>query len=72
MALSKALDFVKAATISEELRTVCSASSKEKLLQQLNFTEVEFEDAINMGLVSCQSYEDAEVYQQLRIWFLLI
>jgi len=72
MALSKALNFVQAAIISEELRVACSKYKKENLLLHLNFTEVEFEDAINMGLVECQTYEEAEVYQQLRIWFLLI
>lgn len=72
MALSKAIAFVKAASISEELRTVCANFSKENLLLQLNFKEEEFEDAINMELVKCKSYEQAEVYQQIRIWFLLI
>lgn len=72
MAISKALNFVTEAMKSEQLRTACSKLSKEKLLLQLHFNEVEFEDAINMGLVKCQSYEEAEAYQQLRIWFLLI
>ncbi|RXP44969.1 hypothetical protein EC396_16415 [Lutibacter sp. HS1-25] len=72
MALSKAIAFIQAASDSEALRNACSGTSKEKLLQLLNFNEVEFEDAINMQLVKCQSYEQAEVYQQIRIWFLLI
>lgn len=72
MALSKAITFVKTASNNEELRDACTSFSKEKLLLKLNFSEVEFEDAINMQLVKCQSYEQAEMYQQLRIWFLLI
>ncbi|WP_372744351.1 hypothetical protein [Lutibacter sp.] len=72
MALSKAIAFVKTASIHSELRTLCETLSKEKLLQQLNFNEIEFEDAINMQLVKCSTYEQAEKYQQLRIWFLLI
>ncbi|MFI1772768.1 hypothetical protein [Thalassobellus citreus] len=72
MALSKAIAFLQAASISNELRTACTHYSKDKLLLQLNFNEVEFEDAINMELVKCQTYEEAEVIQQIRIWFLLL
>ena len=72
MALSKALQFVHAASISEELRTACSHYSKVGLQQKLNFSDIEFEDAINMQLTQCESYEDAEVFQQLKIWFLLL
>lgn len=72
MALSKALEFVHAASMSEKLRTVCSNYSKEKLLLLLNFSELEFEDALNMQLVKCQTYEQAEVFQQIRMWFLLL
>lgn len=72
MSLSKAITFVKAASTDEELRTACANFSREKLLLKLNFNELEFEDAINMQLVKCTSYEQAEVYQQLRIWFLIL
>jgi hypothetical protein len=72
MPLSKALEFIHAASISEELRNACSNYSKEKLLLKLNFSELEFEDALNMQLVQCQTYEQAEVFQQIKIWFLLL
>lgn len=72
MALSKAIEFVHAASISSELRTACSNFSKEKLMRKLNFNESEFEDALNSQLVQCQSYEQAEVFQQIRIWFSLL
>lgn len=72
MALSKALQFVHAASVSEELRTACSHYSKVDLQQKLDFSDVEFEDAINMQLTQCESYQDAEVFQQLKIWFLLL
>lgn len=72
MALSKALEFIHAASISKELRASCSHFSKENLLIKLNFSEHEFEDAINMQLVGCQTYEQAEVFQEIRIWFLLL
>jgi hypothetical protein len=72
MALSKAIEFVHAVSISQELRTACSNFSKEKLLIKMNFSENEFEDALNSQLVQCQTYEQAEVFQQIRMWFLLL
>lgn len=73
MALGKALEFVKKATFDTSLRKQCYASnSKEDLLMTLDFNEAEFEDAINMQLVKCQTYEAAEYYQQLKIWFSLL
>lgn len=72
MSLSKAIRFVKIASMNKELRSACCKTSKEKLFNQLNFNEIEFEDAVNMQLVKCKSYEQAEMYQQLRIWFLLM
>lgn len=72
MALSKAIDFLKAVSISEELRASCVRFSKEKLLIKLNFNEAEFEDAVNMELVKCQTYEQAEVFQQIKMWFSLL
>jgi len=71
MALGKAIDFVKQVGFDNELRTSCyHSNSKSELLKKLSFDEVEFDYAINMQLVKCQSYEQAEVYQQIRMWFL--
>ena len=72
MALSKAIEFVHAASFSSELRDSCSQFTKEMLLLKLNFNEFEFEDAINMKLVECQTFEQAEVFQEIRIWFKLL
>jgi hypothetical protein len=69
MAIDKAITFVKRATQEKEFRKECYKSSKQDLLQKLDFDEVEFDDAINMQLVKCQSYEHAEVFQQIRMWF---
>lgn len=44
-------------------------SVKSKLLSGHDFTETEFEDAINMLLVKCQSYEEVGVIQQVKFWF---
>ena len=43
--------------------------TKEELLQNFDFNEAEFEDSINMQLVKCQSYEEAEQFHQLKFWF---
>ncbi|MDX8338734.1 hypothetical protein SLH46_06050 [Draconibacterium sp. IB214405] len=70
MAIDKAITFVKKATTESEFRKACyKVPSKESLMQQIGFTDVEFDDAINMQLVKCQTYEQAEVYQQIRMWF---
>ncbi len=71
MAIDKAIKFVKKATSESDFRKQCyKAASKEVLMQEIGFDEVEFDDAVNMELVKCQTYEQAEVYQQIRMWFL--
>ena len=72
MALDKAIKFVKQACFDKELRAKCYKNTKSELLKTLDFDEAEFENAINMQLVKCQTYEAAEHFQQLRIWFSLI
>lgn len=73
MALGKAIKFVKDASTSKEFRALCyTQSSKEALLKKFDFNEVEFEDAINMQLVKCQTYDDAEGIHQIKNWFALL
>ncbi|MCG6185767.1 MULTISPECIES: hypothetical protein [Maribellus] len=73
MALGKAIKFVKQIGVDNELRKSCyKYNSKEELLKKLDFNEGEFEDAINMELVKCQTYEQAERFQQLKMWFLIL
>jgi hypothetical protein len=70
MALNKAIEFVKKVGFDKEIRTFCyEIKTKQELLFKLDFNEDEFEDAINMQLVKCQSYEEAEEFQQIRMWF---
>ncbi len=69
MAIDKAITFVKRATTESAFRKECYKITKQDLMQNSGFNEVEFDDAINMQLVKCQSYEHAEVYQQIRMWF---
>lgn len=73
MAIDKAITFVKKATNDKEFRSECYKSdSKNELMKLLGFDEFEFEDAVNMQLVKCQSYEEAEVYQQIKMWFSIL
>ncbi len=73
MALRKAIDFVKRVGFDKELKTACNKSvSRLDMLRMLDFNEVEFEDALNMQLFKCQTYEQAEFFQQIKLWFLLL
>ncbi|MFA5330091.1 MAG: hypothetical protein WC384_20020 [Prolixibacteraceae bacterium] len=69
MALGKSIKFVKQFIRDKDFRDDCNKSSKGELLNRLDFTELEFEDAINMQLVKCQTYEEADVIQQVKLWF---
>lgn len=73
MSLGKAIKFVKEASTSSKFRATCvEFEAKEDLLVSFDFSELDFDDAINMQLVKCQSYEQAEAFQQLRMWFSML
>lgn len=73
MSIAKALRFVKDAKDDKELRKRCVGfETKDEMLTFFKFDEVEFDDAINMQLVQCKTYEEAEPYQQLRMWFAIL
>ena len=73
MSIHKALSFVKEVGKDNTLRSSCySFTNKTELLEHLDFNEVEFEDAINMNLVKCQTYEEAEEFQQIKMWFSIL
>lgn len=73
MAIGKAITFVKKATSEHQFRAECNRSnSKLELMLLFEFDELEFDDAINMQLVKCQTYEEAEVFQQIRMWFSIL
>ena len=69
MALGKSIQFIRQFIRDKEFRHECNKSSKEDLLKNLDFNETEFDDAINMQLVKCQSYEEADRIQQIKLWF---
>jgi len=69
MALGKSISFIRKFIQDDEFRRECNKNSKEELLKDMDFNETEFEDAINMQLVKCQSYEEAERIHQIKFWF---
>lgn len=70
MALGKAIRFVRQALQDNDLRKACyQLSSGDELMGVLDFNNEELEDAFNMELVKCQTYEEAEAVQQLKEWF---
>lgn len=69
MALGKSIKFIQRFVSDKEFRNECNNISKLELLSRLDFSEAEFEDAINMQLVKCQTYEEADRIQQVRLWF---
>ncbi|MBN1949851.1 MAG: hypothetical protein JW801_01525 [Bacteroidales bacterium] len=73
MSLGNALKFVRQVSKDNTLRDRCNSSrSREELLHALKFDEGDFENAINMQLVKCQTYEEADVVQEIRMWFSLL
>ena len=73
MSIDKAITFVKKATNDKMFRKECyQRNSKIEVMKFFGFDEFEFEDAVNMQLVKCQSYEEAEVFQEIKIWFSIL
>ena len=69
MALGKSLSFVRNFVKNAEFRHECNKLQKHDLFKNYDFNETEFDDAINMELVKCQTYEEADRIQQVKLWF---
>ncbi len=70
MSLGRAISFVKKFNSDSDFRADCNGiESKNSLLEKYDFNESEFEEAINMELVKCQSYEEADSIQEIKFWF---
>ena len=72
MSFSKAIQFVKAFTSDQRFRQECDHMEKDKLERIFEFNEFELDDAINTRLVKCQSFEEAEKYHHLRMYYQII
>jgi len=73
MAISKAIKFLNDFSLNATFREKCYlVESKDLLLKERDFTEFEFEDALNMKLVKCYTAEDAEQIYQVKQWFKML
>jgi hypothetical protein len=72
MALGNSMKFIRNFIQNKELRKECNSFSKGELHEHFDFNELEFEDALNMELVKCQSYEEAERVHQVKFWYQLL
>lgn len=73
MSVKKAIKFIRQIGYDDALRAKCyDCSNREELLNMLEFSEFEFEEAINSQLVKCQTEEEAENIRQLKLWFSII
>lgn len=72
MALGKSISFVRKFLKDKEFRRECNRLQKQDLMENFGFDETEFDDAINMELVKCQTWEDADRIQQVKFWFTLL
>jgi len=77
MSIKNAMTFISKVDSDKLFRTECyKCKTKQELLvflqtQFMLFTEEEFEEAINIMLFKCQSYEDADKIKQVEVWFTL-
>lgn len=75
MSLQNALIFIRNVGINAPLRKACyKCRTKSDLLKLLHnegigFTENEFEEAVNVSLVKCQTYDEADEVKQTELWF---
>jgi hypothetical protein len=70
MAIGKSIQFISQFIKDKEFRDeLNSITSRQELLSKLDFTESEFEDAVNMHFVKCQTYEEASYIQEIKMWF---
>jgi len=75
MSLQNAITFISEVDTDNELRKSCyTCKTQEGLLEHLkgkgrSFTSDEFDDAINMLLFKCQTYEQAGRVKEVKAWF---
>lgn len=72
MSLGKAIKFVRKFATEDHFRKECHLLSREDITARFQFNDFEFDDAINMQLVKCQTEEEANQYFQLRNYYQLL
>lgn len=75
MSVQNALQFISIVSEDDQFRkSLYKYGSRQQLLDHLSqdgsgFTIAEFEDAVNMRHVKCQTYEEADHLKQIEMWF---
>jgi hypothetical protein len=77
MSIRNAVTFITQVDGDKSLRAECyKCKTKQELLaflqtQFMSFTEEEFEEAINIMLFKCPTFEAADKIKQVEAWFTL-
>jgi hypothetical protein len=77
MSVKNAMEFIELVKSSDSFRTECyKYPNIEDLMETLNkndqgFTPDDFENAINMSLIKCQTYDQADIIKEVENWFKL-
>jgi hypothetical protein len=77
MSLQNAINFISLVDSDQEFRKSCyEVKTQNELLkslkeQNLGFTPDEIEDAFNVLLLKCQTYEQAGRVNEVKAWFRL-
>lgn len=75
MSVQNALQFISIVSVDEKFRkSLYTYGSRHELMNHLSesgrgFTVSEFEDAVNMQHVKCQTHEEADHLKQIEMWF---
>jgi hypothetical protein len=75
MSVQNALQFISIVSEDGDFRkSLYKFGSRQELINHLSesgrgFTVSEFEDAVNMKHVKCQTYEEADHLKQIEMWF---
>lgn len=77
MSLQSALDFISKVKIDKNFRQQFNRLKSEEITTVLkqenyNFTNEEFEDAINSLKIKCASEEEAIEYEEIKLWLELL
>ena len=78
MTVSNALKFIQRGQVENQLRQRLNAAStafelqKILMIEQLSFSEQDFDQAFHLQLVSCQDVEEAEKLKGFKMWWTLL
>ena len=78
MSINNAMKFVRKVDADNEFRRICNKCGSREAIQEMllkekmDFNDFEFEEAINMMLFKCQTYEDADGVKQIELWYNLV